>query len=227
VQAVFGFVGGEDLDDLSANASWAQRLYDALYDLTVTPVAVKDLTVVAMNGTARLTWQMAEGSERWLEGIEVHRAATIDGPYDLRTPVPLEPHGSMWFEDVEVQNGRTYWYRLILRSRQGHTTVVGPVRVTVGSALPERLTLHAPLELADGSIQIRYSIPVSDSRVQIGVYDVRGRRIWFSDRGILARGEHSVIWDRVSADASRISRGVHFIGLQAHGQSVSRKLVVR
>jgi hypothetical protein len=227
MQAVFGFVGGEDIDDLSANASWAQRLYDALYDLTVTPVAVKDLTVVATNGTARLTWQVTEETDRWLEGIRIHRATTIDGPYDLRTRRPLEPQRHMWFEDVEVQNGRTYWYRLLLRSTHGHTTVVGPVRVTMGSVSPERLTLNAPLELADGSIQIRYSIPVSDSRVQIGVYDVRGRRIWSSDRGDLARGEHSVIWNRVSADGSRIPRGVHFVGLRACGQSVGRKLVVR
>jgi len=191
---------------------------------TTTPVMVEDLEATATDGGVQLRWRLSAEARRDLRDITVERATAADGPYALCSVAQLAPAPDMSFEDTGLKTG-SYWYRLVLVSLNGSRALAGPVGVEVGSGTPRITALHQPFApAAGGPIQIRYGLAGSRMLVQLGVYDVRGRVVWRSERSVRDPGEYTQTWDRRDRSGAPASRGIYFVRLEAGGVSYSKKL---
>jgi hypothetical protein len=68
--------------------------------------------------------------------------------------------------------------------------------------------------------ELEFSLPTS-SRVEVGVFDVAGRRMASVENGVRAAGVHRVSWD-----AKGIAQGVYFVRMRAEGVSLSKTLMI-
>jgi hypothetical protein len=101
-----------------------------------------------------------------------------------------------------------------------------------GTTLPQRaiavgfdamgraaLTLAAPRQRADGTIELRYGL-ARQSAIDLAAYDLRGRRVASIVSGDAAAGSYLRSW------RAPMARGAYVLRLEAAGARVSRKLVL-
>jgi hypothetical protein len=208
----------------------AQFWQGAWYPLVdVVAVEVEDLEAASAGGRVRLVWKLAEPAQRALQGVNVERATDAAGPYARRTSAPLAPERDMSFEDVDVQPGTRYWYRLQLVARDGAPSTAGPVAIQVGSSSPSRTGLRTPFESVPGAaVVIGFSVGSAGGRVpvRLEIYDARGRVVRGLDAGARAPGDYERIWDRRDDTGARVARGLYFVHLRAGGVAATRKLML-
>jgi hypothetical protein len=72
--------------------------------------------------------------------------------------------------------------------------------------------------------KIRFALPGSRA-VEIGVYDVLGRRVRALRSGTLPAGEHSVSWDGRRDDGARVAGGLYFVRVVTAGERWTLKVV--
>lgn len=105
------------------------------------------------------------------------------------------------------------------------TIIVGQASTDVAAA-STRLSLaqNAPNPFG-ASTTIRFALPRT-SFVSLCVYDLRGGRVRTLMDGVLPEGEHAVAWDG-RTDAGRDAQaGVYFLGLDAVGISITRRMAL-
>jgi len=189
------------------------------------PVGVEDLEVVADAGGVTLRWRLSAEARTALEGISVQRAEAAEGPYVQLTRTLLAPEAAMQYLDAAVEPGRAHWYRLVLVGLDASLSYAGPVRVEMANAL--RTALATPFESAGAStVELRFSIGGSAVPVQIGVFDVSGRRLQVIDLGVRTAGQYVRTWDRRGASGERLARGVYLVQMQAGEALLAKKLVL-
>ncbi|MDM7917052.1 MAG: FlgD immunoglobulin-like domain containing protein [Candidatus Eisenbacteria bacterium] len=77
-----------------------------------------------------------------------------------------------------------------------------------------------------GNARLAFSLGQA-SRVEVGVYDVGGRRIRLVESAQLAAGSHEAAWDGRDEDGARVRAGVYFVSLQVDGRAAgTRRLIV-
>ena len=76
-----------------------------------------------------------------------------------------------------------------------------------------------------GSTHIFFGVPKA-TRVAIGVFDARGRRVRDLLYASVDAGYHSVVWDARSADGDRVSPGIYFVRLDAEGTVRTAKVML-
>jgi hypothetical protein len=78
----------------------------------------------------------------------------------------------------------------------------------------------------DGSFLIGFELARTDW-VELGVYDVSGRRVAILQKGLMPAGRHSLSWDPAGDGATtRVSPGLYFLRLVTTGQVQAAKLMV-
>lgn len=96
--------------------------------------------------------------------------------------------------------------------------------VGVADAVPGggALWVGAPVpNPALGSASVQLSLAEAQ-RIDVGLFDVSGRRVATLATGLTAAGLH-----RLDIDATRVGAGVHFIRVQTPGSVTSRKLIIQ
>jgi hypothetical protein len=76
-----------------------------------------------------------------------------------------------------------------------------------------------------GAAEIRFHAPVT-SEVEIGIYDVSGRRIRSLVDGEISGGDHRVQWDRTNDAGRPVGAGVYFVRMRATGFAQVRQLAL-
>lgn len=195
----------------------------AIFDVsTPTPITVADLFAEASPDGVTLRWSLSDQAVRELVAVGVQRASHPDGPWSVVQAASTAPTASMAFTDATVQAGAQYWYRLLLVTRDGVETSRAVAIVFQGPAW--RTAILPAIELADGRVQLRYTLAGSGP-VRLAIYDAAGRRV----RGLDARGgpgQHAVTWDRTGDGGRRVARGVYFLRLTWQHAAVSSRLVL-
>ena len=130
----------------------------------------------------------------------------------------------MSFEDTNVEEGVTYWYRIMATDLEGVQTFAGPVEVAF-SARNWSTALHDSWQLPSGKIEVRYSISTA-SPVRLEIYDVAGRRINVLDQGHLDPGRYTETWNGRDEQGKAVARGTYFVRLTAGRESTSAKITV-
>lgn len=97
----------------------------------------------------------------------------------------------------------------------------GPLPVAVADVTPERFALHAASPNPfTGETIIHYDLPRA-ARVQLAVFDVRGRRVETLVDGPVSAGRHPVMWSSRGRPG-----GVYFIRFRADGFAATQKTVI-
>jgi flagellar hook assembly protein FlgD len=77
------------------------------------------------------------------------------------------------------------------------------------------------------SRETRFELTTSASaNVDLGIFDLSGRRVATIHRGALEAGPHSFRWDGTASGGGRVPSGVYFYRAQTASTSATRKLVV-
>lgn len=74
-----------------------------------------------------------------------------------------------------------------------------------------------------GTTAIRFTVP-HETRVDLVVYDLTGRRVRTLARGTVPAGEHAAVWDGRDAAGVAVATGVYFYRLDAGALSATRRL---
>lgn len=110
----------------------------------------------------------------------------------------------------------------------------GPDGVALDVALgrPARsLPGGAPLRLGPGrpnpfSTTTSFTLDLDrDARVEVAIYDLRGRAVATLHRGPLAAGTHAFPWDGRRGDGSAATDGIYFCQATVDGRTLTRKLI--
>ena len=63
-------------------------------------------------------------------------------------------------------------------------------------------------------------------KVQLGIYDVRGRLVEDLVAGQLTAGRHEVIWDGRDRSGRNAAAGIYFVRMTAEGKAMTAKMVL-
>jgi flagellar hook assembly protein FlgD len=91
--------------------------------------------------------------------------------------------------------------------------------------VPRRLELACHPNPFNPKTFITYRLP-ERGRVELGVYDVTGRRVALLERGLKSEGEHRATWSGLNESGDPVSTGVYFVRLNALGSSRAEKVVL-
>src|SRR5207249_2370147 len=76
------------------------------------------------------------------------------------------------------------------------------------------------------SMRIAYVIKSSSENVQIGIYDIAGRRVRMLTNGAQGPGRYETSWDGLADDGSRATNGVYFVRTAIAGQQTSSRVIL-
>jgi hypothetical protein len=117
--------------------------------------------------------------------------------------------------------------------------------VNVNELIPEGLVPHGTPDIAyrragasqaglffvrpnpsGGATWISYSVPKTESRVTLGVYDLAGRRVRVLVDENKGAGSHHVTWDGRNEEGQQVQDGVYFSQLRVDGERFARRMIL-
>jgi hypothetical protein len=106
----------------------------------------------------------------------------------------------------------------------GRRFAAGTLTSASRSVRPLALSQNAPNPF-NPATTIRYTLPAAGA-VDLGVFDVRGRRVATLVSGTRLAGLNRAAWDGRDSAGNAASSGVYFCRLRADGRSLTRKMVL-
>jgi len=105
--------------------------------------------------------------------------------------------------------------------------VSGPTAVDLGTEAPDRFRLSPPRpNPSRGAVDLVLALPAA-AEADVGVYDVRGRRVATLLSGPRSAGRYAVRWDAADTTGRRVGSGVYFVRALAGAERATRKIVIR
>ena len=115
-----------------------------------------------------------------------------------------------------------------------------PVAQLAGGTLEIRMTVDVPREErlefgmstprpnpATRFMRFSYTIPATrDSRVELGIYSIAGRRVRTLVNGSAEAGRHDVQWDLLGDEGKRLAPGVYFAALEWGSRRLVQKVAI-
>ncbi len=214
--------GGYDKTD-SPSSDWPDgMIYEIRFPDMSLPVELMNFAAEDFDGRVRLNWATASEIENawwiieksWGDDDEFYEIKRLEG-------AGTTPSGAQYeFIDDNVLAGETYRYRIIDMDYSGVRTVNKTVSVTL--ELPKQFIVQQnyPNPFNNQTTMV-FELPHS-ARVQLEIFDIRGRLIESRDAGTFSAGQSNLRWD-----ASRVAAGMYFYRLTAVFADGSRMRAVR
>jgi photosystem II stability/assembly factor-like uncharacterized protein len=191
------------------------------------PVRMIFLEAEATEMGIRLSWEAAGEVDHL--GFHVFRSLSPDR-HESRITTELlrgDGKGTYLFEDLDVQDGQNYLYRIADVGRAGEMTFHGPVHVRYGGASDLTrpvLRANAPNPFT-GETRIRFGLP-RESSVSIRILSVDGRLVrTLVQHSPFPRGFHEVIWDGRDDSGRGVSGGFYIYTLETPRERLQRRMV--
>ena len=73
--------------------------------------------------------------------------------------------------------------------------------------------------------EIRFGLS-REAKVELDIYDLRGRRVVRLLDGVMAAGPHTVVWPGVDGAGRNVASGMYFARLRFDGQKMTRKMML-
>jgi hypothetical protein len=190
-----------------------------------TPVEGAFYALAADDGSVVVRWSVSSLSG--IDGFNVYRGLSSDGPFELLNPTPLPAAAIGSFTDLSVWPETTFWYQLraVLLDGVEDTVGSGLAYVTTDGELALRLS-HARPNPTTGVAWFDFDIPAHIGPVSLGIYNVAGRLVRRMADGAVERGRHTCEWDGRDESGSPVSPGVYFARLEVGERSAVRRMVV-
>lgn len=173
-------------------------------------------------GVARLAWS-TNGATGPVGGV--YRRDLGTEWTSIGTAI-ADASGVVQFEDHDVTTGDTYGYKLVVASQVGdeflgEVWVEVPTTTDVGS-LDATLALHpAGSNPVTGDFGISFALPSAQPAL-LEMVDVKGRRVFARDLGVLGAGPHRLDLGNTRDYAS----GVYFLRLSQLGRTATSRVVL-
>jgi|GEM_PF-4964437 len=200
--------------------------YGLVVDEPYNPVAIElaSLSAVPTDEGVTITWYVE--SETNHLGYNVYKSDTRDGEYHKinRELVSSELTGTSLektysFHDSQAQPGS--YYKVEDISKDGHSSMHGPVMATVNTRVEENLRAPERFSLEQNypnpfnpTTTIAYTIPKA-SAVTIAIYDSRGRMVREMVSGVQPSGYHKVTWDGTNSIGEPVPSGMYLYRMRA------------
>jgi hypothetical protein len=232
---------------------YAQKL---AFDVTP-PAAPVSLAVDVGRHTALATWRATgdDGDTGNADRFELRYSTTPitaagfpSIPDRVSGPVSVPPGVPMCADVPGLDPCTTYYFAVRIRDVAGNwspignvaaraTRCSGEIEVACGTGAvgvptdgPEALGLAPPSpNPAAGAVTIRFSIPPSlaGHPLELGVFDLAGRRVRSLSAGVAAAGPASVAWDLHDDSGGRLRPGRYYVRLVVADTRLTRSLIVR
>ena len=196
----------------------------------LTPVELVSFRA-AMNadGRVRLSWQTA--SETNNLGFRIERAAGENGEFDFLAFVA--GHGTTSRENRyefldRPQQPALYRYRLIQVDHDGGLQVLGTVQVqaTLPGGFQLRQSYPNPFDVRK-TRQTQFQVYLNQpGRVQIHIYDIRGRLVRSLQHTATAPGRQRISWDGRNASGNLLPAGMYFYEAVFQQQKQKKSLII-
>jgi len=186
------------------------------------PVTLAGFSIERTGDDASLTWKVTEATDHL--GFHVYREENGSDRVQINNRI-LSGLESYVFTDENAPQGEVdYWLAEV--NRLGKLTWHGPVTLASASPIASVLVM-APAQPNpfSASTRITYSLPES-RRVNLAVYDIRGRRVAMLLDLVQGPGEFTIAWDGRTARGAQASGGLYFLKLQAGNESRIQKMVL-
>jgi len=192
-----------------------------------TPLTLEGFTVGDAGDHLALIWSLNLEGET--ESFRLQRGENADPLSSLPLGGPvLEGPGDYRYDDYTAVPGRDYWYWLAMLDESGGITrYLGPARGRLAGPTP---ALAAQLTSFPNPFNpkttLRFAL-AEPARIELTIYDARGRLLVRLATGELPAGEHSLDWDGRDAAGRALPSGQYFARLLQSGQPAEeRKLVL-
>ncbi|MGQ9560433.1 MAG: SdrD B-like domain-containing protein [Candidatus Oleimicrobiaceae bacterium] len=178
-------------------------------------------------GKVLLSWQTESETENL--GFHLFRAESERGPYARITRQLIPGAGTTsekhayTYEDTDVQEGITYYYRLADVDFRGAMRFHGPVSATVRSA-PRSYALEQNYPNPfNPTTTIAFSLE-AEGYTLLRVYNMLGQQVRTLIDAHLSAGRHIVTWDGTDDNGNCVPTGLYVYTLTVNGYRASRKM---
>jgi hypothetical protein len=181
------------------------------------PVTLLSFAALREGDVTVVTWEVARVWDH--AGFHVYREANDDRV--RLTQGLLTGQTRYRYEDRDAPEGPArYWLEEV--SRSGESSWHGPV--TVETAVTVLSLSRARPNPFTGTTQLRYAVP-GPVAVDLGVFDIRGRRVKTLVRGTPGAGTYDATWTGDTDGGAQAPAGVYFIRFRGGGETRLQKVV--
>jgi hypothetical protein len=158
--------------------------------------------------------------------FKLYRGATPDFTPDPGTLV----HNTTTTSWTDTDPGGPAYYKLTAVDFAGNESAPALANVTVGveeASLPASFALRVagPNPFRDVT-RLEFDVPAPGSRVQLDLYDVRGRLVRTLVDGAAVPGTRRIVWDGRDGDGHRLPAGLYLCRMRAPGTMRTEKLML-
>jgi len=125
--------------------------------------------------------------------------------------------------DRTALSDRAYWYRLVALEGNETRVIGSPIVVEARAKLEFKLVQVGP-NPGSGPVRIAFALKHA-AAIEIGVFDVQGRRGAAPGGGVLPAGTHEVVWDGRTRSGEPAPAGIHVVRYAFPGGQDRRSIV--
>jgi hypothetical protein len=195
---------------------------------------------VARPGDEQITLEWMTASESKIIGFIIERSLNVSGPYitiashlthpELRSKGGSDRSASYSFQDTEVQNNVSYFYRLIHEDTNGMLRDRGPIKATPPKNMITAFKLlHNYPNPFNLSTTILIEIPSSQNTakfIELSVYNSMGRLVKKLLSTRLSTGVHKLNWDGRNDRGQLQASGAYFLRMRADDLIEVKKIIL-
>lgn len=207
--------------------STSYKGYDGFWMIlpsTTSPVEGSFYSSFTEEGAVVLRWTVASLHD--IIGLNVYRATSEEGPFELLNDELLEPSSPGSYEDDSVWPETEFWYELRVVFPDGtEDTVIGsPAMVKTEGKLALALYPASPNPFGDVTT-MRFDVPSHVGAVNLTVYNVRGQVVRRLVDETIDRGRYERTWDGRDETGTPVAAGVYFSRLTVGGKTERQKVM--
>ncbi len=165
-----------------------------------------------------LTWETQ--SETNCAGFHVLRSLSEEDPYQTITTAMIPGHGNSssmheyQFADRNVENGKTYWYKIVEVSMDGKEETHGPISVLAVSPIPTKFALSQNYPNPfNPETTFDYQLP-EDTDVLICIYNTLGKRVKTIVDKHQEAGYYTETWRGLNEEGRKASSGIYLLNIE-------------
>jgi lysophospholipase L1-like esterase len=174
----------------------------------------------------KLEWQTAE--EINTAGFNLLKSMKKDGTYEQVNSEMIAPNSDKVYQyiDSEVENGKSYYYKLEDIDKNGSRVQHDPILVTIKIPDQYELMQNYPNPF-NPSTQISFQLP-KNIHATLKIYNVMGQEIRTLVDNVKVTGFHTILWDGQDDNGQRVPSGIYFYCLRTKDfKETKRMLLVR
>jgi hypothetical protein len=196
------------------------------------PVEIASFQAIGEYGKVMLQW--ITESEINNQGFHVYRATSATGPFERITSSMIPGYQNSnerheyTYEDKNVQDGQTYYYKLVSYDIDGTVHEFGQIVSAEPKALPKIFALHQNYPNPfNPTTHLHFELP-KEAVVSVIIYNSLGQEVKrIIDHQLLSAGVYqNYVWDATDNAGNSVPGGIYFIRMVAHDYNYQKTMKI-